>query len=161
MMQPVPVGSAYILRATVHEDTRIEPRMEDLQEWDKSIAGGVQENLLFSIRASAECYTVAGATDNVPHIIFGVCLAKPIPVTWMLASDVAQRDAVWITGALRPFYTGFFERWPRTVCYSAPENTIHHHWLKWLGYRHDRSLTWGDYRQEFYEFIKEKDRLDV
>lgn len=149
------LGKNYMLRSTRKGDVAILPRAEDCREWEFSVQGGVAGNLEKSIQVSTECWTIAAAANGWPHIIFGVARAAPRAVTWLLASDIGQRDAWWLMGAMQEFTDGLFKRWPRTVCYSAVENTVHHRWLEWLQYKRTRSLPWGPYHHEFIEYIRE------
>lgn len=158
MMQPIRVAGDYFLRPSIKDDAEAiiqDLRKADLEEWAKSVAGGVPENLLTSVVISAECYTIADWEGNDPQIMFGVVNIRPRPVTWLLGTNRAQQDAWFLMAGSAGFVAEFFKRWPSTVCYSAPENTVHHRWLGWLGYTKARALPWGDHQAEFYEFIRE------
>lgn len=126
-------------------------------EWDASIVGGV-DNLYRSIAVSKECYTVADTWGGVAHIIFGI-VTEPEPTVWLLGTNQGQRDCAWILHECREFYTEFFQRWPSTVCYTAPENVVHHRWLRWMGFKFVQAAPRGDFAKPFYEYRKEP--LDV
>lgn len=150
----LPLGQRYILRHSYIGDSYTvlrDLRQEDHVEWAASVPGGVEDNLWSSISGSAEAYTVADVEDDTAHIIFGV-YPKPEPTTWLLGTNRGQVDCAWILYMCREFYTGFFDRWPNTVCYSHPLNEVHHRWLKWMGYSEVARVPWGPYRAEFIEF---------
>jgi hypothetical protein len=150
-------GERYVLRHSRPGDAFTilkDLRQEDRDEWDISVEGGVDVHLLGSIMGSAECYTVADTKDDSAHVIFGV-FPLPEPTTWMLGTNQGQVDCGWMLGMAREFYGDFFTRWPNTVCYSAPENAVHHRWLEWMRYRLIKATPWGPFGKLFYEYRKE------
>ena len=152
ILRPAYIGDAY----TVLQDLREEDRIE----WAASVRGGAEDNLWTSIQESAECWTVAGANDDIAHIIFGVYPTAETPsglaTTWLLGTNQGQQDCGWILQECREHYTAFFKRWPKTVCYSDPSNHVHHRWLGWMGYHEVAHVKWGAYGAEFIEFRKEE-----
>lgn len=149
------LGERYVIReACVGDAFSVLPdlREADRLEWAASIAGGV-DHLYESIAVSKECYAVTDVDDGVAHIIFGV-VTEPEPTVWLLGTNQGQRQAAWLLHGLREFYTEFFSRWPRLVCYSAPGNTVHHRWLQWMGFRFVRGTPRGDFGAQFYEYRK-------
>lgn len=150
----VDLGSRYALREayvgdafTVLRDLREADRLE----WDASVTGGARENLALSIWGSQECYAVLSTEDDTAHIIFGV-VTQPEPTIWLLGTNQGQREASWILHQMRDFIARLFERWPSLVCYSAPENTVHHRWLLWVGFRFTGESVRGDFHRTFLEF---------
>lgn len=146
MLRPSYVGDAITVLSDLREDDRL--------EWLASCAGGAEENLADSIARSTECYTVSDADDLQAHIIWGV-VADPEPTVWLLGTNQGQRDCGWILHECRSFVAEFFQRWPHTVCYSAPDNTVHHRWLQWMGFRFMRARQWGPFHHTFLEFRRE------
>lgn len=154
------LGNDYILRRSVCWDAwsmMQDVRQADLDEWAKSLKGGLQGHLWDSVLLSDEAWTVMDDRDRSCHLMYGVVgVGKGCPaITWMVATNRAQMDALWLCARLRPYYTEFFKQWPLTECFSAPENIVHHRWLQWLGYHHARTLSWGAYGHNFFHFKRD------
>jgi hypothetical protein len=149
----------YSIRPSLPEDAKLilpDIRSVDRDEWHVSVKGGVAENLEVSIIRSSECWTVVDA-EGQPQVISGV-VAYPrpqLPQTWMLGTDISDRDALALLYSFKAVFEGVFERWPRTECYSDVRNTQHHRWLEWLGYRLQGVRPWGPYNKPFHHYIKE------
>lgn len=152
------LGGRYVLRRAAPNDAHTvlrDLRMDDWEEWELSIQGGVPANLENSILVSDECYTIADTRTGAAHIIFGVASqASGPPTTWLLGTNSVEQDAAWLLLECRPFYLEFFSWWPHTVCYSAPHNVTHHKWLLWMGYRLAKVTPWGDAGLPFHEYVK-------
>lgn len=150
-------GGAYILRPARPRDGKaLKPRQCDIQEWDASIAGGVSL-LPLNIHLSDEAWTIATKKAPwQPHMIFGVVTqGNPLPTTWLIGSDLAQRDAAWLLHECRQFMAEFFTRWPLSECFSDARNTEHHRWIKWLGYSLVTIKRMGPKTMPFHHYRKE------
>lgn len=121
------------------------PRAEDLREWYVSGAGKFYPELAASLNRAYHKFALYTEGDGNPEIILGVerSTRSPIPVIWMVASDVAAKR--WMEAA-RPFLRWFNEvltvDYPYLQCWASEENAVHLKWLEWLGFK----KTGADYK---------------
>lgn len=110
-----------------------------------------------SVAISSMCWV---ATERgMPLVLFG---AAPMPhhenfvgVPWLVASPALIPYAVPFLRRCAPFLDEMQRRYPLLVNYTDARNTVHHRWLRWLGFtfirRHERMGAAGI---PFIEFVR-------
>ncbi|MCA2979537.1 MAG: hypothetical protein INH37_14775 [Myxococcaceae bacterium] len=110
-----------------------------------------------SVAISSMCWVAA--ERGVPMTIFG---AAPMPrhedfvgVPWLVATPALIPHAVPFLRRCAPFLDEMQRRYPLLVNYTDARNTVHHRWLRWLGFtfirRHERMGAAGI---PFIEFVR-------
>lgn len=109
-----------------------------------------------SVELSTKCWVATEA--GVPMVLFGVApLAhfNGVGVPWLIASPALIPHAVPFLRRCSPFLDEMHADYPLLVNYTDARNTVHHRWLRWLGFtfihRHER---FGAAGIPFIEFVR-------
>lgn len=105
-------------------------------------------------RAQA-CYTILTPTDHSkPMGMVGVGAShfEDIGLIWMLGTDDVVTHGIRFLKDSKPVLSDLFEMTGYRAFYNHTfyKNTVHHHWLKWMGFHFIAS------NGRFHEFIKLK-----
>lgn len=134
------------------------------EDQDECRAGGLTsyDALSLSFDKCTQAYTLLTPVNSTPAAILGVSespLSKRLGIIWMLGTDDIARHKIHFLRnckkGLNDLFTeankeGFYN-------YTYTENTLHHNWLQWLGFKFLRSLKLPPHDQLFLEFVKLKD----
>ena len=136
-------------------------RPEDIEECN---AFGVDhfDALRRSLEEAVISYTLFGP-DNIPLAICGVSKSphQHLGLIWMLGTDGIRKHRFIF---LRQNKKGFLDRLYDESGYEAlynftyAKNTLHHMWLRWLGFTFLRQVSLPPYDQQFYEFIRLREK---
>lgn len=131
-------------------------RAEDIEE---VIACGHDpyEALALGLQMSTPCYTLQDF-NQTPIAMVGV---SPAPIRawgliWMLGTPGIEECKITFLRYSKPALDLL---WEQSGCgllynYSYAENTVHHQWLKWLGFSFLRKVEMPPQGKQFYEFAK-------
>ena len=147
------------IRPSITEDCwYLGPKLR-LPDQEECHAGGVSPvpALIAGVMYGACTYTALDPATMQPGAMFGVMpTSQPKEgKVWMLGSDAVERNAhLFLRGSkiiLNKYLFGDY--YDLLYNYTYVKNTLHHDWLKWLGFTFFRKveLTPGN---EFYEFAK-------
>lgn len=137
-------------------------RKEDI---DELIASGTtpQDAIYDGYYKSHPCLTVIDPKSGEPGVMMGVVRRGfGLDLIWLLGTDSIEHNAVGFAKQSRPilkylYYTtgslGFYN-------YTHHANTLHHKWLKWLGFKFIRKVQLGPNGEDFYEFVRLRDTAE-
>lgn len=130
-------------------------RKEDVEE---VVAGGFTPLLAlnYGLQHSKPCLTGIDPITGQP-----VLMAGSTPCTtfegfgrvWMLGTPAIEKNTVTFLRHSKQMLAQLFADYTALYNYTYDLNTVHHHWLRWLGFTFLRrvELTPNNY---FYEFVK-------
>lgn len=131
-------------------------RTEDRDELEAASGKDATMCLTEAHAMSSTCWTAL--ERGVPLTMFG---AAPMPghpgvgVPWLVASPGLLPHAIPFLRRCAPFLDEMQRAYPLLVNYTDARNTVHHRWLRWLGFtiikRHERIGAAGI---PFYEFVR-------
>jgi hypothetical protein len=97
--------------------------------------------------------------DGTPLGVFGAdpVVGEPdIGVIWMLSTDLGKHKREFIIES-KPVVLALHDKYPILTNMVDARNTLHHRWLKWLGFAFLRRIEkWGARSVPFYEFARLK-----
>lgn len=135
-------------------------REEDKEE---CMAGGLMPNhaLSLSYEGALVSYTLLTPNSYIPAAILGVGLSNFGPhmgVIWMLGTDDIRKYKVTFLKNCKPMLNDLYEITNRECFYNYTysKNTLHHAWLKWLGFKFLREVQLPPDGQTFLEFVRLK-----
>jgi hypothetical protein len=115
--------------------------------------------LLHSINTSIICKTLITPDTREPGAILGVCpgFSPSWGAIWLLGTDSIKQHRVPFLRRSRQALAELYEESGKEVFYNYTfvENTVHHSWLRWLGFTFLRKVPFHN-GNEFYEFVKLK-----
>jgi hypothetical protein len=116
--------------------------------------------LAHSIETAIICKTLVTPGDQSPGAILGVC-PGPIPswgAIWLLGTDAIKQHRVPFLRLSKQTLADLYEETGKEVFYNYTfiQNTVHHAWLRWLGFTFIRKVPLPPHGQQFYEFVKLK-----
>lgn len=132
-------------------------RKEDIEECG---AGGLTpfQALLQSIGSSTVCKALLTPDTREPGAILGVCegFSPRWGAVWLLGTDAIKRHRIPFLRHSRDTMADLFQETGKEAFYNYTfvNNTVHHQWLRWLGFTFLRKVQLPPYGQEFYEFAK-------
>lgn len=134
-------------------------RHEDAREWSVSCVNGLDqlEPSIMWCRKHGEAICVEDLKTAQPMMIGGAqpqTYDKSIILTWLVLAEGCETWGLTFMKDYRHDLDGFFERWPKTECYSDARNVIHHRWLQYLGYELVAEVLWGHLDLPFLHFRK-------
>ncbi len=147
-----------LVRASVFEDVEYlseNLRAEDVEEV-MAIGQTPFDALSHGFIHSNPCLTLIDPHTNNPGAILGVCGSgyPNMGIIWLLGTPAIEKNTVkFLRGSKQVMqeveqaapYEAFYN-------YTHANNTVHHRWLKWLGFKFTRKVTMNGH--EFYEVIK-------
>lgn len=129
---------------------------------DECMALGYQpfDALSRSFEDSIVTYTLH-TPDGVPASLAGVApspLGPKFGAIWMLGTDDISKHKIYALRRCKPFIANLYDELGMECFhnYTFAANTLHHNWLKWLGFIFLRKVTLPPYDQEFFEFVRLK-----
>jgi len=149
-----------VQRATVEDVIYIAKnlRQADRMECDASAGMPPEQVLPQSVGAGRDVWTFHRG-DGLPVGVFG---ADPTPIAevgivWMVSTDVVTQHKREFLTRCRPLVLALNEQYPIITNMVDARNTLHHRWLKWLGFSFLRRIEhWGARSVPFYEFARMK-----
>ncbi|UYO52498.1 phage protein Gp13 family protein [Rhodopseudomonas palustris] len=150
----------YVQRATVEDVTYIANhlRQADRDECDAMTGAPPELILPQSVGAGRDVWTFHRG-DGLPAGVFGVD-PTPLPevgIVWMVSTDEITNHKFEFLTRCRPYVEALNDRYPIITNMVDARNTLHHRWLKWLGFSFLRRIEqWGARSVPFYEFARMK-----
>jgi len=142
----------YIRKTTVEDVVYVADNMrtEDVEEC-KANGFSPFDALWKGYNADGVCYTMVDP-EGKPAGLLGVSLLATSGLIWLLGTPSIEQYGITFLRQCKPFLERLFEEANRDLLwnYTYKLNTLHHKWLKWLGFSFVREV--GD----FYEFAKLK-----
>jgi hypothetical protein len=135
-------------------------RPEDVSELE---AGGYTPALalLFGLKNSTLCLTLIDPKTNLPGAIVGVGPSRfdKVGQIWLLGSKAIENNSVTFVRNSKKVLDVLFEAsgYEALYNYTHKPNTLHHKWLKWLGFVFLREMKRLPKDEPFYEFVRLKD----
>lgn len=150
----------YVQRATLEDVKFIAKNLReaDRLECDATLALPPELVLPQAVEAGRDVWTFH-RSDGLPVGVFGVD-PTPIPevgIVWMVSTDEINKHKVEFLTRCRPYVWALNEQYPIITNTVDARNTLHHRWLKWLGFSFLRRIErWGARSVPFYEFARMK-----
>lgn len=149
-----------VRRATIEDVTYIAQnlRQADRNECDATTAMPPE---LFLPRAVGACRDVwtFHRNDGLPVGVFGVdpTSIPEVGIVWMVSTDVINDHKREFLTECVPIVDMLNNKYPIITNMVDARNTLHHRWLKWLGFCFLRRIEqWGARSVPFYEFARMK-----
>lgn len=122
-------------------------RKADIEE---CLANGFEasEGLLWSARSSLEFFLCYGPSGN-PAVIFGVSREG---APWLLGTDESQRMSKFILRSAPKIIEEWHQSFPILENWSYSGNTMHHRWLRSLGFTLGQPMKHRETKAEFIPF---------
>lgn len=132
-------------------------RPEDYREWYAGTGKPFMESLE-SVFADENHYAkVALGPDGKGLIFWGVDNSrKTCGNVWMFATTSAAKMQIALHKALLPHLEEMQERWGLLRALADSRNTLHHRWLKWLGFKFVNELPYNPFGLHFKLYYREK-----
>lgn len=153
------------VRPSVAEDVQfIADHMRD-EDVEEAYACGhsPHDALSLGLHASSPCYTLTDFSQT-PIAMVGVS-PSPYPdagLIWMLGTKGIEEVKItflkYSKPALRLLYKESGCQFFHNISYAS--NTVHHQWLKWLGFSFLRKVELPTNGAQFYEFARIKSEND-
>lgn len=147
------------IRNTIADDIEFladNMRIEDVEEVE-AIGITPLYALSHGYHCSDICLTMLGS-DGVPMGMYGVAKSHnpQLGAIWLLGTKGIEDNTMTF---LRHSREGLDRLWSSTSYdgfynLSYAENTLHHRWLKWLGFTFLREVKLPPHDKPFYEFVK-------
>lgn len=103
---------------------------------------------------------VALNDDGTPEVLFGADEVPHHPnvaVVWMVSTEAILSHPTEFLRQSRKWVDSWHERFDVLTNFVDARNTMHHKWLRWLGFSFIRKVeALGPYSLPFYEFAKIK-----
>jgi hypothetical protein len=150
----------YVQRATLEDVTYIAKnlRQADRQECDATVGMPPELVLPQSVGAGRDVWTFH-RNDGLPVGVFGAdpTTIPEVGIVWMVSTgEVNNHKREFLTES-RPFVWALNDTYPIITNMVDARNTLHHRWLKWLGFSFLRRIEhWGARSVPFYEFARMK-----
>ena len=99
--------------------------------------------------------------EGIPAALLGVSEGfhgDNFGVVWMLGTDAIKKHKMHFLRNCKAGINDLFEDCEKEALYNYTfsENTLHHSWLKWLGFVFLRRVELPPYGHSFYEFVRLK-----
>lgn len=150
----------FVQRATVEDVTYIAKnlRQADRMECDATLAMPPELALPRAVRDGQRVWTFH-RNDGLPVGVFGAD-PTPIPevgIVWMVSTDEIELHKREFLVESKPYVLALNDDFPIITNMVDARNTLHHRWLKWLGFAFLRRIdSWGARSVPFYEFARMK-----
>ena len=135
-------------------------RIEDIEEVG-ALGLPPYDAVIHSTAVSPIVYTLL-QPDQIPCAIVGVATSSTYinwGTIWLLGTKGIEDHAVTFLRQSKPALDRLFNESGHDVLYNYTyvNNTVHHKWLRWLGFKFIRKVTLPPFDKEFYEFVRIKD----
>lgn len=134
-------------------------RVEDIEEV-KALGLSPLDALTLGYETSLVTYTLLTPDTNEPGALLGVAPSTNpmLGAIWLLGTDSIVKHRFTFLRNSRPTLAALFEETQKEAFYNITfcENTVHHLWLRWLGFTFLRKVNAPPLGQPFYEFMKLK-----
>lgn len=136
--------------------------IRNMREEDQAecVAGGYTPSKALSLshEESIVSYTLL-TPDGDPAAILGVSkgsLGPKFGLIWMLGTDDIRKHKFTFLRNCKPFLETLYDDlgFECFYNYTYAENTLHHAWLKWLGFKFIRQIELPPLGQPFIEFVR-------
>jgi hypothetical protein len=150
----------YVQRATVEDVTFISKnlRQADRDECDATLATLPELILPQAVAPGRDVWTFH-LNDGTPVGVFGVDRTPDpmVGIVWMLSTDEIKNHKREFLVESKPYVLALNDDFPIITNMVDARNTLHHRWLKWLGFSFLRRIErWGARSVPFYEFARMK-----
>lgn len=138
-------------------------RSQDRSEWVAGTGDPTRLRLAAAVtdpKGFARAVFVSGV--DFPLLIWGASQPGEDPgegQAWLIATDEAVKHAISLHSLMAselPILDGTFQR---VVAYADKRNTVHHRWLRWLGFECLKEIPMGPWGLPFKQF--ERSMTDV
>lgn len=153
--------SGFIRPATVDDAKYIAPRLReaDKRECDALLAAP-PELVIPEMVANGYRVWTCGPDSGEPSVLVGVDPATMIPevgIVWLVSTDAIFKHNYAFLMRSREVLDMLHEEFPLLTNHVDARNTLHHKWLRWLGFAFLRKIDkWGARSVPFYEFARLK-----
>ena len=145
-----------IRKGTVEDCISLAPRLraEDVLELVLTMEGSLEEILTGSLAESYECYV--GEAGGVVIAMGGIVLTdSPVGIPWLVGSP----EVVQYPVALVRYGRSSVDRWlqvrPVLENFTWARNTVHHEWLRHIGFTLDPlQVPCGPHQEPFIHFSR-------
>lgn len=148
-----------LVRPSTLEDCRFvadNMRTEDIAESWAASRLSPYDALCLSRNSSPVCLTLIEPDTGNPAALLGVNVeADPMfGAIWLLGTPAIERFPITFLRHCKPMLSQLYDE---TRCeafynYTHKPNSVHHRWLKWLGFIFIREVIIND--ESFYEFVR-------
>lgn len=150
----------FVQRATIEDVAYISKnlRQADRDECDAMLATPPELVLPQAVEAGRRVWTFH-SNDGLPVGVFGI---DPTPIAevgivWMVSTPKVNDHKREFLTESKPYVLALNEEYPIITNMVDARNTLHHRWLKWLGFAFLRRIDkWGARSVPFYEFARMK-----
>lgn len=151
---------AFVRLATVADAEYIAPRLReaDVRECDALLAAPPVLVIPLAIQEGRHVWTFGA--DGEPVGLFGVDRSpacERVGVVWMCSTPVIERYPYQFLHASRQVVDELNGIYPVLTNLVDARNTLHHRWLRWMGFSFLRTIDrWGARSLPFHEFARLK-----
>jgi len=123
----------YYIAATEGHLSTLVPLIRDIdiEECEDIFGLSIEEGLTWSLRNSAEAYTIFDG--RTPVGMFGVVAGKTVSTPWLVGSDTLTKEWFTLARESRKIWTQFAYKYGTLVNYLKKTNHVHLRWLDWMG----------------------------
>lgn len=105
-------------------------------------------------------YLKSGCVNGIPICIFGtVPVLEHTALVWMVGTDEIERVSTRFLRESRRYADEMQDKYNLLWNYVDARNTVHHRWLRWLGFKLIRKIKHGVHDSDFYEFARIKEHV--
>lgn len=116
--------------------------------------------LFVGFEESHLCYTLLDPATNIPVAMTGVSRGywPNSGMIWLLGTKGIESNRYTFLRHSKQALSDMFDATGYSLFYNYTHspNTLHHKWLRWVGFSFLRSVNLGPDNEEFYEFAKLK-----
>jgi len=153
----------YLYRPSTQDDIAYVSQNMRKEDQDECWASGLSPDLALSTsnEGSEVSYALIAPDTRNPAAILGIAPSPFGPrfgVIWMLGTDDIRRHKFTFLRNCRPVLSALYEETNRECFYNYTysRNTLHHAWLKWMGFVFLREAPMPATNEPFYEFVRLK-----
>lgn len=144
--------------ATLEDALDVAPRLREKDRQEAELQTGLHAitGAVFSVVSPGPTYAILDSSKTVQGL-FGVSSGGDgIGRPWLVGTDAMsdERYALRIGITARRVQQSFERRYKLLQNHTWVENTLHHQWLKSLGYEFLPAQPFGPYGAPFYQFYK-------
>lgn len=150
-------------RPTTWDDVDFVSKYMREEDKEECIAGGLLPHhaLSLSYEGAIVAYTLLTPNTHIPGAVLGVGMSNLNPcmgVIWMLGTDAIKTHRFTFLRNCKPVLNELYEITGKDCFYNYTysKNTLHHAWLKWLGFKFLREVSLPPDGNTFLEFVRLK-----
>lgn len=132
-------------------------RQADLDELLAAGSKSAHEALTDGLRSPDPCLTAVDE-EGTPVVMFGTAphpLDPLVGCVWLLGSEAIHRHKASFLRQSIDYTRLFHGRYPVLMNFTDKRNTVHHRWLRWLGFVFLRTVPgYGEGAEPFLEFVR-------